>query len=175
MYVKALSALRKVFPVVTRKQLLVKYVMADAEAAQRNAVDQVFGVDLDYVYLVERGDQKEGGKTEESNGQEEASSSRSDREPEAGGECKESGVWGSSYQEGIGELECEERGQRKKSGDLLESVGQESCEQKDGVDQEEAVEWKGDGVRKDSAERDEGALWLPAGVVTSSAILMGWR
>ncbi|KAE9213906.1 hypothetical protein PF004_g15203 [Phytophthora fragariae] len=52
LYVKALSALRKVFTAVTGKQLLVKYVMADAEAAQQNAVDQVFGVDSDFLYLM---------------------------------------------------------------------------------------------------------------------------
>ncbi|KAG2896327.1 hypothetical protein PC129_g12155 [Phytophthora cactorum] len=33
-------------------QLLVKYVMANAEAAQQNAVSQVFGVDSDYAYLM---------------------------------------------------------------------------------------------------------------------------
>lgn len=52
LYVKALSALRKVFTTVTGQQLLTKYTMADAEAAQQNAVDQVFGVDSDYVYLM---------------------------------------------------------------------------------------------------------------------------
>ncbi|ETN24222.1 hypothetical protein PPTG_00639 [Phytophthora nicotianae INRA-310] len=35
-----------------RLYLLVKYVMADAEAGQQNAVNQVFGVDSDYVYLM---------------------------------------------------------------------------------------------------------------------------
>jgi hypothetical protein len=52
LYVKVLSALRKVFTTVTGKQLLLKFVMADAEVAQQNAVDQVFGVDSDYTYLM---------------------------------------------------------------------------------------------------------------------------
>ncbi|RLN55283.1 hypothetical protein BBJ29_009944 [Phytophthora kernoviae] len=45
-----LSALRKIFTAATGRQLLVEYAMADAEVAQRNAVEQVFGVDSDYVY-----------------------------------------------------------------------------------------------------------------------------
>ncbi|KAG2789928.1 hypothetical protein Pcac1_g1510 [Phytophthora cactorum] len=52
LYVKALSSLRKVFTAVTGQQLLVKYVMADAEAAQQNAVSQGFGVDSGYAYLM---------------------------------------------------------------------------------------------------------------------------
>ncbi|ETI40896.1 hypothetical protein F443_13826 [Phytophthora nicotianae P1569] len=44
LYVKALSSLHRVFTAVTGQQLLVKYVMADAEAGQQNAVNQVFGV-----------------------------------------------------------------------------------------------------------------------------------
>ncbi|KAG3103550.1 hypothetical protein PI124_g14128 [Phytophthora idaei] len=52
LYVKALSSLRKVFTAVTGQQLLVKYVMADAQAAQQNAVSQVFGVDSGYAYLM---------------------------------------------------------------------------------------------------------------------------
>ncbi|KAG3012454.1 hypothetical protein PC120_g13871 [Phytophthora cactorum] len=52
LYVKALSSLLKVFTAVTGQQLLVKYVMANAEAAQQNAVSQVFGVDSDYAYLM---------------------------------------------------------------------------------------------------------------------------
>ncbi|ETP00113.1 hypothetical protein F441_22465 [Phytophthora nicotianae CJ01A1] len=42
----------RVFTAVTGQQLLVKYVMADAEAGQQNAVNQVFGMDSDFVYLM---------------------------------------------------------------------------------------------------------------------------
>ncbi|POM68192.1 Hypothetical protein PHPALM_15676 [Phytophthora palmivora] len=52
LYVKALVALRKIFTVVTNQQFLLKYVMADAEAAQQNAVTEVFGMDSDFVYLM---------------------------------------------------------------------------------------------------------------------------
>ncbi|ETP24636.1 hypothetical protein F441_02405 [Phytophthora nicotianae CJ01A1] len=52
LYVKALSSIRRVFTTVTGQQLLVKYVMADAVAGQQHAVNQVFGVDSDYVYLM---------------------------------------------------------------------------------------------------------------------------
>ncbi|KAG2973960.1 hypothetical protein PC121_g9179 [Phytophthora cactorum] len=51
LYVRALSSLRKVFTAITGKQMFVQYVMADAEAAQQNAVNQGFGVDSDYTYL----------------------------------------------------------------------------------------------------------------------------
>ncbi|KAG3022086.1 hypothetical protein PC120_g8325 [Phytophthora cactorum] len=37
---------------MTSQQLLVKYVAADAEAAQQNAVNQVFGVDSGYAHLM---------------------------------------------------------------------------------------------------------------------------
>ncbi|KAG3012626.1 hypothetical protein PC120_g13752 [Phytophthora cactorum] len=55
LYVKALSSLRKVFTALTGQQLLVKYVMADAEAAQQNAVSQrfwcAFRLRISYVFL----------------------------------------------------------------------------------------------------------------------------
>ncbi|KAG3251650.1 hypothetical protein PI124_g3736 [Phytophthora idaei] len=51
LYVRALSSLRKVFMDITGKQVFVQYVMADADAAQLNAVNQGFGVDSDYAYL----------------------------------------------------------------------------------------------------------------------------
>ncbi|KAG6610248.1 uncharacterized protein IUM83_00989 [Phytophthora cinnamomi] len=40
-YVQALTAFRKMFITVTEKQLLLNYVMADAEAMQQNSVGQV--------------------------------------------------------------------------------------------------------------------------------------
>ncbi|ETM30571.1 hypothetical protein L914_21754, partial [Phytophthora nicotianae] len=49
----ALAELRRVFTSVSGgRQLLVKFVMADAEAAQQNAVTRVFGVDCEFVYLM---------------------------------------------------------------------------------------------------------------------------
>ncbi|POM64763.1 Hypothetical protein PHPALM_19672 [Phytophthora palmivora] len=52
LYAKALVALRKIFTAVTNQKLLFKYVMADATAAQQNAVAEVFGMDSDFVYLL---------------------------------------------------------------------------------------------------------------------------
>ncbi|OWY95557.1 hypothetical protein PHMEG_00034409, partial [Phytophthora megakarya] len=52
LYIKALRALRKIFTTVTGEQMLLRYVMADAEVAQQNAVDEVFGVDSDFTYLM---------------------------------------------------------------------------------------------------------------------------
>ncbi|OWZ17240.1 hypothetical protein PHMEG_0008845 [Phytophthora megakarya] len=48
----ALKALCKMFAGVTQKQLLLKYVMADAEAAQQNAVEVDFGVDSEFMDLM---------------------------------------------------------------------------------------------------------------------------
>ncbi|KUF94256.1 hypothetical protein AM588_10007370 [Phytophthora nicotianae] len=45
----------KVFIIVKMsggRQLVVKFVMADAEAAQQNAVVRVFGADCEFVYLM---------------------------------------------------------------------------------------------------------------------------
>nr|KAE8930052.1 hypothetical protein PF009_g19844 [Phytophthora fragariae] len=52
LYVKALTTLRRMSTAVTSKQLLLTYVMADAEAGQLNAVNQVFGVDSELTYLI---------------------------------------------------------------------------------------------------------------------------
>ncbi|ETO61165.1 hypothetical protein F444_20785 [Phytophthora nicotianae P1976] len=52
LYVKALSSIRKVFTAGTGQQLLVKYVMDNTEVDQPNAVNQGFGVDSDYTYLM---------------------------------------------------------------------------------------------------------------------------
>ncbi|KAG2815770.1 hypothetical protein PC129_g23382 [Phytophthora cactorum] len=41
--------LRRIYTAVTSKQLLVHYVMADADKAQRNAVDAVLGVGNELV------------------------------------------------------------------------------------------------------------------------------
>ncbi|OWZ17161.1 hypothetical protein PHMEG_0008939 [Phytophthora megakarya] len=50
--VRALAVLRKIYIAVTSQQLIVKYVMADAEAAQLNAVSQGFGMDSNLTYLM---------------------------------------------------------------------------------------------------------------------------
>ncbi|ETP29837.1 hypothetical protein F442_21098 [Phytophthora nicotianae P10297] len=52
LYVKALSSLCKVFIAGTGQQLLAKYVMDNTEVEQPNAVNQGFGVDSDYTYLM---------------------------------------------------------------------------------------------------------------------------
>ncbi|KAE9152681.1 hypothetical protein PF002_g3948 [Phytophthora fragariae] len=52
LYGTALSALRRMFTAVTSMQLLLKYVLADAEAEQLNAVTQVFGMDSELTYLM---------------------------------------------------------------------------------------------------------------------------
>ncbi|OWZ02791.1 hypothetical protein PHMEG_00025583 [Phytophthora megakarya] len=52
LYVGALAALRNIYTAVTSQQLIVKYVMADAEAAQLNAVSQGFGSVSNLTYLM---------------------------------------------------------------------------------------------------------------------------
>ncbi|OWZ03002.1 hypothetical protein PHMEG_00025340 [Phytophthora megakarya] len=52
LYVGALAALRNIYTAVTSQQLIVKYVMADAEAAQLNAVSQGFGSVSNLTYLI---------------------------------------------------------------------------------------------------------------------------
>ncbi|ETI41456.1 hypothetical protein F443_13311, partial [Phytophthora nicotianae P1569] len=50
-YVTVLTELRRIFASVSGgRQLVVKFVMADAEAAQQNAVVRVFGADCEFVY-----------------------------------------------------------------------------------------------------------------------------
>eukprot|EP00644_Phytophthora_capsici_P011090 jgi/Phyca11/110431/e_gw1.18.655.1 len=44
--------LRSVFAAVTGRPLRVKYVVGDADAAQWNAVNAVFGPDCDYTFLM---------------------------------------------------------------------------------------------------------------------------
>ncbi|ETP11210.1 hypothetical protein F441_13260 [Phytophthora nicotianae CJ01A1] len=52
-YVTVLTELRRIFASVSGgRQLVVKFVMADAEAAQQNAVVRVFGADCEFVYLM---------------------------------------------------------------------------------------------------------------------------
>ncbi|OWZ14417.1 hypothetical protein PHMEG_00012109 [Phytophthora megakarya] len=52
LYIKALSALHRIFTTVTGEQMILRYVMTDADVAQQNAVDEVFGVDSDFTYLM---------------------------------------------------------------------------------------------------------------------------
>ncbi|KAG3114509.1 hypothetical protein PI124_g10395 [Phytophthora idaei] len=51
-FTEALAMLRRIYTAVTNKQLLVRYVMADADKAQRNAVDAVLGVGNELVNLM---------------------------------------------------------------------------------------------------------------------------
>ncbi|POM66915.1 Hypothetical protein PHPALM_17151 [Phytophthora palmivora] len=51
-FAEALAMLRRMYTLVTNKQLSVRYVMADADKAQRNAVDSVLGVDNILVNLM---------------------------------------------------------------------------------------------------------------------------
>ncbi|KUF82249.1 hypothetical protein AM588_10000354 [Phytophthora nicotianae] len=52
-YVTVLTELRRIFASVSGgRHLVVKFVMADAEAAQQNAVVRVFGSDCEFVYLM---------------------------------------------------------------------------------------------------------------------------
>ncbi|ETM51739.1 hypothetical protein F442_04722 [Phytophthora nicotianae P10297] len=49
-HARALTALRNVYLAVMHKPLVVRYVMLDADKAQRNGVDEVFGRDCSIVY-----------------------------------------------------------------------------------------------------------------------------
>ncbi|KAE9362123.1 hypothetical protein PF008_g364 [Phytophthora fragariae] len=51
-FAEALAMLRRMYTMVMNKQLSVRFVMADADKAQRNAVDSVLGVDNDIVNLI---------------------------------------------------------------------------------------------------------------------------
>lgn len=51
-FTEALMALRRIYTQVTGKQLAVRYAMGDADDAQHNAVQQVFGVDNDIKILM---------------------------------------------------------------------------------------------------------------------------
>ncbi|ETP27147.1 hypothetical protein F441_00313, partial [Phytophthora nicotianae CJ01A1] len=52
-YATVLTELRRIFASVSGgRQLVVKFVMADAEAAQQNKVVRVFGADCEFVYLM---------------------------------------------------------------------------------------------------------------------------
>ncbi|RLN89317.1 hypothetical protein BBJ28_00023230 [Nothophytophthora sp. Chile5] len=51
-YAQALASLRRIFTTLTSKALRIQFVMGDADGAQRNAVDAVFGHDSTYQYLM---------------------------------------------------------------------------------------------------------------------------
>ncbi|KAG3157821.1 hypothetical protein PI124_g12003 [Phytophthora idaei] len=51
-HTEVLHLLRQVFSAVVGKPLKVRYVMGDADAAQWNAVEEVFGEDCEYIYLM---------------------------------------------------------------------------------------------------------------------------
>ncbi|KUF85688.1 hypothetical protein AM588_10000984 [Phytophthora nicotianae] len=51
-FTEALAMLRRMYTTVTTKQLAVRFVMGDADKAQRNAVDAVLGVDNELVNLM---------------------------------------------------------------------------------------------------------------------------
>ncbi|KAK1942882.1 hypothetical protein P3T76_005519 [Phytophthora citrophthora] len=51
-FAEALSMLRRMYTLATNKQLSVRFIMADADKAQRNAVDSVLGVNNELVNLM---------------------------------------------------------------------------------------------------------------------------
>ncbi|OWZ07412.1 LOW QUALITY PROTEIN: hypothetical protein PHMEG_00020200 [Phytophthora megakarya] len=51
-FTEALAMLRRIYTLVTNKQLSVRYIMADADKTQRNVVGSVLGVDNDLVNLM---------------------------------------------------------------------------------------------------------------------------